>query len=196
MSVPTGRPATRARRGVAGTALAFVAAIAVGVVAWRFGGPPPPQVQFAFERATAAGTERLAADALLHPGDRLSVQVRGAEPLHVVIVNEDAAGVVAQLFPYAALDRGNPLPGGEDVRLPGTQQGQPFSWEVTSRSGRERFVLLARSAGPPEPALMPLPPAPANAAPAPLLQRLFPDGVPRDTHAEEHAFEVAPGPPR
>lgn len=191
---------TRPRSRLAGKAAAFIVLVVVAVLAWRFGGAPPPRVQWAFERAREAGGERLAADTPLLTGDRLSLVVRAEEPIHVYVANEDASGAVAALFPFAQLDRANPLPAGDEVRLPGTLAGQPFSWQVTSTSGREHFLLVASRehladveaelgrAGSQAPAVAAA--AEPGAGLAALERRLFPTGVPRDVRVERRHFDV------
>lgn len=75
-------------------------------------------------------------------GDTLSLQLTLAEPGHVYIFNEDAAGRVYQLFPLPGAELENPLPARRPVRLPGAVSGQSQDWQVTSAGSRERFYVL------------------------------------------------------
>ena len=63
--------------------------------------------------------------------------------MHVYVFDRDEKGSVFVLFPIAGLDLGNPLPGKTSLRLPGTREGKPFDWRVSSRGGGEEFIVLA-----------------------------------------------------
>ncbi len=122
------------------------------------GVPPAPAVAMApgalgaeahFFRAGAAGPERLDASAEITTGDRLFLEVSAGEAVYAYVLNEDDAGHVFTLFPLAGLDRANPLPAGERVRLPGTSGGRSKEWRVSSAGGHERFLaILSRRALP------------------------------------------------
>jgi serine/threonine-protein kinase len=77
------------------------------------------------------------------PGDRLFMMVRSSVPAHVYIVNEDEDGQSFLLFPLPGRLPENPLPPGERHRLPGTQDGQQYYWQVTSPGKREHFLIVA-----------------------------------------------------
>ena len=87
--------------------------------------------------------EPLAPNDGLTLGDALSLEYEGPQPMHVYVFDRDEKGSVFVLFPIAGLDLANPLPAHARLRLPGTRQGQPFDWRVSSRGGREEFVVLA-----------------------------------------------------
>jgi serine/threonine-protein kinase len=77
------------------------------------------------------------------PGDSVSLRVQGSEPLHVYVVNEDEAGHAYLLFPSPGLVPQNPLPAATPIILPGTQNDQPFYWQVTSGGGTEHLLVIA-----------------------------------------------------
>jgi hypothetical protein len=64
-------------------------------------------------------------------------------PAHVYVVNEDEAGQSFLLFPLPGQTPTNPLAPGERHRLPGTQDGQRYYWQVTSPGKREHFLIFA-----------------------------------------------------
>jgi predicted Ser/Thr protein kinase len=86
---------------------------------------------------------RVQQGAQVAPGDRLSLEVRTSVPAHVYVVNEDEQGEGYLLFPLAGQAVTNPLAGGVAHRLPGIQDGQRLSWQVTSAGGREHFIIFA-----------------------------------------------------
>src|SRR5437867_9416518 len=63
--------------------------------------------------------------------------------MDVCVCDRGEKGRVFVLFPIAGLDLGNPLPAHAGLRLPGTLRGKPFDWRVSSRGGREEFIVLA-----------------------------------------------------
>jgi predicted Ser/Thr protein kinase len=79
------------------------------------------------------------------PGDKLSLHVRSSVPAHVYVVNEDEQGAGYLLFPLAGQVVTNPLAAGVDHRLPGPQDGERLSWQVTSAGGREHFIIFANT---------------------------------------------------
>lgn len=74
------------------------------------------------------------------PGDRLSLRLRVSEPAWVYVLNEDENGERYLLFPQPRLAVGNPVPPDSTLELPGSLDGRPYGWTVTSAGGRE--VLL------------------------------------------------------
>jgi hypothetical protein len=143
-------------------AAAVLLALALG--GYRMFGPfgPPVEVVEVTEPAAAAeaaaGAYRIEAalyverdgvdtrvrqGAQVAPGDRLSLEVRTSVPAHVYVVNEDEQGEGYLLFPLAGQAVTNPLAGGVAHRLPGIQDGQRMSWQVTSAGGREHFIIFA-----------------------------------------------------
>jgi eukaryotic-like serine/threonine-protein kinase len=113
--------------------------------------PTPYRISAAFYRERNGSDVELGSDDRLARGDRLSFHVQVSEPTYVYVVNEDERGESYLLFPLPGQSLTNPLPPGQSHRLPGKGPRQePLSWEVSSRGGREHFLLVAsreRSAG-------------------------------------------------
>ena len=78
----------------------------------------------------------------LRPGDRLYLQLKASAPVHVYVVNEDDRGESYLLFPLPQQSLHNPLPAGQETRLPGVRNGREYYWEVTSAGGQEHFVIF------------------------------------------------------
>ena len=76
-------------------------------------------------------------------GDRLRLELDGAGPVWVYVINEDDTGSTHVLFPLAALDRQNPLSGDGPHRLPGSAGGVPRTWEVSTEGAHETFLVVA-----------------------------------------------------
>ncbi|NOT34267.1 MAG: protein kinase [Candidatus Eisenbacteria bacterium] len=100
-------------------------------------------VEASFVRRGAEGDERLATGDRVGPGDRLSLEFRSTRAVHVYVLNEDERGESYLLFPQPLFDRGNPIPENAAVVLPGTVGGRENAWTVTSRGGREHFLVIA-----------------------------------------------------
>jgi hypothetical protein len=109
------------------------------------------RITAAFYRERDGADEELGSDVRLARGDLLSFHVQVSEPTYVYVINEDERGESYLLFPLPGQSLSNPLPPGQSHRLPGKDRRQePLSWEVSSRGGREHFLLVAsreRSAG-------------------------------------------------
>jgi len=135
------RPSRRGRW----TALAAMAAAALAVLAWTWWTPAGfVDVQRAELLRVRGGVDHpLAAHQSLAVGDHLALRFAAEEPLHVYVLNEDAAGETYLLFPAPHSDLANPLEGGESHRLPGTARGESFDWVVTSAGGTETFLVVA-----------------------------------------------------
>lgn len=99
-------------------------------------------VTASFVRRGADARESLADGARVKPGDRLSLDVQVTQPAHVYVLNEDENGERYLLFPQPLFDRRNPIPANEVVTLPGTVGGAENAWTVTSRGGREHFLVV------------------------------------------------------
>lgn len=97
----------------------------------------------------------------LAPDDALSLEVTVSDPVYLYVVNEDEHGESFLLFPLEGLTA-NPLPAGRH-RLPGAIDGAEVSWQVTSKGGKEHFLVMAS-------------PTP----PAPMFQKMF-ASLPRAT---------------
>ena len=77
------------------------------------------------------------------PGDRLSLEFRATRPVWVYVLNEDERGQSYLLFPQPLFDRSNPIPSDSTAVLPGTIGGRENGWVVTSRGGKEHFLVVA-----------------------------------------------------
>lgn len=86
---------------------------------------------------------RLAAGDRVALGDWLSLEFKSSRPMWVYVLNEDETGETYLLFPQPLFDRLNPLPPDSSVVLPGTIGGRDNAWQVTSRGGREHFLIVA-----------------------------------------------------
>jgi hypothetical protein len=91
----------------------------------------------------AEGDQPLTGGESLAPGDRIYLTVASAVPVHLYVINSDATGESAALFPLAEAQWSNPLPAGESLRLPGDAAWPYDAWEVTSAGGQEAFTLVA-----------------------------------------------------
>jgi hypothetical protein len=101
------------------------------------------EVEAALLRHEGAATARLQAGDRVQPGDRISLDFRATRPLYVYVLNEDERGETFLLFPQPMFDARNPLAPDSLVRLPGSVDGRPIAWNVTSAGGREHFLVVA-----------------------------------------------------
>lgn len=76
-------------------------------------------------------------------GDTLRLRIRGSADSHVYVLNQDSEGEVGVLFPLAGLDQANPLAGGREHVLPGSDEGRDLAWEIASDAASEEFVVIA-----------------------------------------------------
>jgi hypothetical protein len=76
-------------------------------------------------------------------GDRLSLRIEASTAVHVYVVNTDERGESYLLFPLPGREPTNPLATTQAHRLPGQEEGRDVFWEVTSRGGREHFLVMA-----------------------------------------------------
>jgi hypothetical protein len=157
----TAAPPAARRLAVAVAALAGVAVlVALGVIALRDADVRRPapvsaptveagsaalaaQVETVLYRAGMAVDQPLGAGDRVRPGDRLYLEVRPREPVHVYVVNLDEAGRGYLLFPLPEAQAENPLRPGAVHRLPGDSTSDYDTWEVTSAGGRESFLVVA-----------------------------------------------------
>jgi eukaryotic-like serine/threonine-protein kinase len=105
--------------------------------------PAPPRVTATLWRGRDGLDGVLADGDAVRPGDHLWLEFEGDEPLHVYVLDEDARGETFALFPIPGTALVNPLPAGRPQRLPGTREGAPFDWVVTSAGGGERLLIVA-----------------------------------------------------
>ena len=87
--------------------------------------------------------EQLMPGARVQPGDALYLELWGEDSMTVYVLNEDARGHVYVLFPLPGFDLKNPLPGRGRHRLPGTRDGAPENWQVTTVGDREDLIVIA-----------------------------------------------------
>ncbi len=127
-----------------GAAAALVAGAAITWPSLVGLAPKPLRVDASLYRAGAGGIEEpLKPGDNVAPGDRLFLKIEGSQPMHLYVINEDAAGDAFLLFPLPDLDVQNPLASRRSYRLPGGLQGAPGFWEVSSAGGQETIVAVA-----------------------------------------------------
>jgi hypothetical protein len=94
-------------------------------------------------RRTGGRREPLTQGDRVKPGDQLSLEFEATRDAWVYVLNEDERGEVFLLFPQPLYDRGNPIPPGAVVTLPGTIGGEENAWTVSTRGEREHFLVVA-----------------------------------------------------
>jgi len=150
---PVPQPPKNTARWLA-LAAAVIVSVGVGIAGlnWYSGrtpqvvNPPPPpaggpaeyQIEAALHRAAAGGSTMLTPGARVAPGDRLFLEIKASQSVHVYVVNQDDRGESYLLFPLPGQPVRNPLPAATVNRLPGN-----VDWEVTSAGGREHFLIVA-----------------------------------------------------
>ena len=107
--------------------------------------PAALRVEATLYRTTAGSREPLANGDAIAPGDALGLEVETSSPAHVYVLDEDQRGAVFALFPLRSRGAANPVAAGERHRLPGTEDGRPLEWQVTSAGGRETILILVSS---------------------------------------------------
>lgn len=130
--------------------VAIGALVAVAALALR---PAPVSATWEssvqFLRVEPTGDAPIAANSVLHAGDRLRIALRSSRDAYAYVLNEDASGDATVLFPAAASSVSNPLHGGSTALLPGGQ-ASTLAWKVNAASGREEFVVVVALAAQPE----------------------------------------------
>jgi hypothetical protein len=108
--------------------------------------PPPIEDTYAVEASfllrPASVVTRLVSGDRVSPGDRLSLELRTSRPAWAYVLNEDERGECYLLFPQPMFDLRNPLPADTTLVLPGPIEGRENAWTVTSRGGREHFLIV------------------------------------------------------
>lgn len=114
--------------------------------------PPPPapatdsrsyDVEATLVSRSGGAYRRLAAGDRIAPGDWLSLEFKASKPMWVYVLNEDDRGETFLLFPQPLFDLANPVASESTLVLPGPVGGQENAWRVTSRGGREHFLVVA-----------------------------------------------------
>ena len=137
-------------------AAASLAVLVVAYVGWErykreHTAAPPPVIterpalaaNAVLYREHAGKSERLMPGARVEPGDKLYLELTGDDAMNVYVFNQDEKGLVYVLFPLPGLDAANPLPPKQSNRLPGSRQGVPESWQVTTAGGSEELFVVA-----------------------------------------------------
>ena len=92
---------------------------------------------------TRGAYRRLTPGDRIAPGDRLSLEFHASRPMWVYVLNEDERGESYLLFPQPLFDVANPIQPDSTAVLPGPIGGRENTWTVTSRGGREHFLVVA-----------------------------------------------------
>ena len=129
----------RRTRWLAVAAILF-AALAIGIAASALRAPAW-RLEARFIDPASATT--IADGTPVRIGDSLAVRVHATRETHVYVLNEDADGELNVLFPLDGLDQRNPLPAGREIDLPGSAAGRALSWQISSPTASEEFVLIA-----------------------------------------------------
>jgi serine/threonine protein kinase len=137
-------------------AAASLAVLVLAYVGWdrrqhEYKSAPPPVItehpalaaNAVLYREHAGKSERLMPGARVEPGDKLYLELTGDDAMNVYVFNQDEKGLVYVLFPLPGLDAANPLPPKQSNRLPGSRQGVPESWQVTTAGGSEELFVVA-----------------------------------------------------
>jgi serine/threonine protein kinase len=128
-------PRTRWFAAAAGIALAAIALTAMLL--------PAPAWQVHADFIDPATARPIADGTPVRIGDALALSVEATRPSHVYVLNEDADGELNVLFPLAGLDLQNPLPPDRAIQLPGRADGRALSWQISSPTASEEFVMIA-----------------------------------------------------
>lgn len=107
---------------------------------------PTYEVQATLVGRTGGAYRRLAPGDRVAPGDFLSLEFSATRPAWVYVLNEDERGETYLLFPQPLFDRTNPIAPDSALVLPGPIGGHENAWQVTSRGGREHFLVVASAA--------------------------------------------------
>ena len=140
-------PALPPRRGWMGPMLALVSLALVAALWLHFQGGPAV-LRFDAELYARRGGQdvRLQNGDVITSGELLVLEASSPEPVHVYVINVDDAGEEHVLFPVPGYEPENPLPAGAVQRLPGSLEGVPHYWKVTSGGGGGEglFIVAAR----------------------------------------------------
>jgi serine/threonine protein kinase len=124
------------------------AGILVALLGWRLlAARAPLSIEWQLFARRSGQDVRLRSGDATHVGDMLVLELAAAEALFVYVLDEDDAGETHVLFPVPGFELGNPLAAGRTHRLPGSREGEPQNWLVTSSGGAENILVVA-SRGP------------------------------------------------
>jgi len=101
----------------------------------------PYKVAASFYAVRNGQNVRLTQGSRVAPGDKLFAAIEASQPVYAYVINRDEAGQSYLLFPLPGYVPANPIPPSQINRLPGSRNGQPHYWEVTSAGGREHFFV-------------------------------------------------------
>ena len=101
----------------------------------------PYKVAASFYAVRNGQNVRLTQGSRVAPGDKLFASIEASQPVYVYVINRDDAGQSYLLFPLPGYLPANPIPVSQVNRLPGSRNGEPHYWEVTSAGGREHFFV-------------------------------------------------------
>ncbi|MFC1572073.1 serine/threonine-protein kinase [Candidatus Eisenbacteria bacterium] len=148
-------------------------------------------VSATLHRAGQPASEQLLPGSHVTPGDRLFIEFEASRAMHVYVLAEDDKGEAFLLFPIRGQAAGNPLPGNHRHRLPPDEDGNRFSWGVSSAGGTEHILIVASpdALGDFETTLaaLPAPRQPGTPAAVPLDQNAL-----RGLRGIGHLVEIAP----
>jgi hypothetical protein len=105
--------------------------------------PASYEVEATLVDRSGGGFRRLAPGDRVAPGNRLSLEFHGSRPMWVYVLNQDETGEMYLLFPQPLFDLANPISPESTAILPGPIGGLENAWTVTSRGGRENFLIVA-----------------------------------------------------
>jgi len=128
------------RRWWPAVAAAAVATAGIAIV-WSLTHPAAAawQTELAFHRGNTAIVD----GATIALGDRLTLAFHSNRDAYVYVFDDDGSGQAAVLFPLPDVAPANPLAGGSEHQLPGRHGLQALSWQVSSDSMRDSFVVVA-----------------------------------------------------
>lgn len=96
-----------------------------------------------FRRSDGQTVPLSATGGRIAPGDRISMEVRGTEPMYLYVLDDDNEGSPFVLFPIPGLEATNPLKAGVRHQLPGRQNDSLAYWIVTNPAANERVIAIA-----------------------------------------------------
>ena len=132
------KPASRTRWLAVAAAACALAVIGVAALSPR---APAWKVDAAF--VDPASAQPIVDGTPVRIGDALALRFDATRPTHVYVLNGDADGELNVLFPLAGLDLQNPLPPDRALQLPGSAGGTALSWQISSPTTSEEFVMIA-----------------------------------------------------